>query len=210
MDEALETYVLDHTDAEPELLRRLERDTQLRLLNGRMVSGRHQGRLLVMLCRMIKPRTILELGTFTGYSALCLAEGSSDETQVHTIEHNDELESTIRGWFDQSPYKNRLHLHIGEALDVLATLEGPFDLVYLDLDKRDYLSCLQAVLPKVPSGGFILADNTLWGGKVLRPIVANDTQTLAISEFNQYIANHSGLQTVLLPLRDGLTLIRKA
>jgi len=163
-----------------------------------------------MLCRMIKPRTILELGTFTGYSALCLAEGSSDETQVHTIEHNDELEATIRGWFDQSPYKNRLHLHIGEALDVLATLEGPFDLVYLDLDKRDYLSCLQAILPKVPSGGFILADNTLWGGKVLRPIVANDTQTLAISEFNQYIANHSGLQTVLLPLRDGLTLIRKA
>ncbi|NLT03849.1 MAG: O-methyltransferase [Bacteroidales bacterium] len=209
MDEALETYVLDHTGEEPELLRRLERDTKVRLLNGRMVSGRLQGRLLVMLCRMIKPRKILELGTFTGYSALCLAEGSAPDTEVHTIEHNDELETTIQDWFAQSPYKNQLHLHIGEALEVLPTLEGPFDLVYLDLDKRAYLPCLQAVLPMVPSGGFILADNTLWGGKVLKPIAPSDTQTLAISEFNRYIATHSGLETVLLPLRDGLTLIRK-
>jgi caffeoyl-CoA O-methyltransferase len=209
MDEALETYVLDHTGEEPALLRRLERDTKVRLLNGRMVSGRLQGRLLVMLCRMIKPRKILELGTFTGYSALCLAEGSAPDTEVHTIEHNDELETTIQDWFAQSPYKNQLHLHIGEALEVLPTLEGPFDLVYLDLDKRAYLPCLQAVLPMVPSGGFILADNTLWGGKVLKPIAPSDTQTLAISEFNRYIATHSGLETVLLPLRDGLTLIRK-
>lgn len=209
MDDALETYLSAHSDPAPELLQRLERDTRLRLLNGRMVSGHLQGRLLVMLCRMIKPRTILELGTFTGYSALCLAEGSDPDTQVHTIEQNDELEETIRGWFQQSPYNDRLHLHIGEALDVLQTLEGPFELVYLDLDKRDYLPCLQAVLPKVASGGFILADNTLWGGKVLKPVTGHDPQTRAIQAFNRYIADHPGLETVVLPLRDGLTLIRK-
>ncbi len=209
MYEELEQYLLDHSDKEPLLLQQLSRDTKLRLLNGRMVSGHLQGRLLVMLCRMIHPRKVLELGTFTGYSALCLAEGTDPDTEIHTIEHNDELEDTIRHWFSLSEWNHRIRLHIGEAFAIIPTLEGPFDLVYMDLDKRGYLACFEAVRPLVPPGGFILVDNTLWGGKILEPIAGNDGQSLAISKFNEYIANDSELEKVMLPIRDGLTLIRK-
>ncbi len=209
MDELLEQYLLDHSDKEPLLLQRINRETRLRLLNGRMVSGHLQGRLLVMLSRMIRPRKVLELGTFTGYSALCLAEGTDTTTEIHTIEHNDELEETIRYWFSQSENGHRIHLHIGEALEVIPSLDGPFDLVYMDLDKRDYQACFEAVRPLIPTGGFILVDNTLWGGKILEPIARYDGQSLAISKFNEYIANDSSLEKVMLPIRDGLTLIRK-
>lgn len=209
MDEALEYYLSEHSDKEPVLLQQLSRETKLKLLNGRMVSGHLQGRLLVMLCRMIRPKKVLELGTFTGYSALCLAEGTDDDVEIHSVEHNDELEDIIRGWFAQSAWNHRLHLHISEALDIIPTLEGPFDLVYIDLDKRDYQACFDAVKPLVPPGGFILVDNTLWGGKILEPIAGNDAQSLAISNFNKYIANDNELEKVLLPIRDGLTLIRK-
>lgn len=209
MDDLLEQYLLDHSDEEPALLQQLSRETKLKRLNGRMVSGHLQGRLLVMLCRMIHPKKVLELGTFTGYSALCLAEGTDSATEIHTIEHNDELEDTIRHWFSLSDLEHRIHLHLGEALDVIPTLEGPFDLVYIDLDKRDYHACFEALKPLVPPGGFILVDNTLWGGKILEPIAGNDGQSLAISKFNKYIANDSELEKVMLPIRDGLTLIRK-
>jgi len=209
MDDLLEQYLLDHSDEESPLLQQLSRETKLRLLNGRMISGHLQGRLLVMLCRMIRPKKVLELGTFTGYSALCLAEGTDSATEIHTIEHNDELEDTIRHWFSLSEWNNRIQLHLGEALDVIPTLQGPFDLVYLDLDKRDYQACFEAVRPLVSPGGFILVDNTLWGGKILEPIAGNDSQSLAISKFNKYIATDSELEKVMLPLRDGLTLIRK-
>lgn len=209
MYDELEQYLLDHSDQEPLLLQQLSRETKLKLLNGRMVSGHLQGRLLVLLCRMIRPKRVLELGTFTGYSALCLAEGTDPDTEIHTIEHNDELEDRIRYWFSLSEWGDRIQLHLGEALDVISTLKGPFDLVFMDLDKRDYLACFEAFRPMVPAGGFILVDNTLWGGKILEPIAANDGQSLAISKFNEYIANDSELEKVMLPIRDGLTLIRK-
>lgn len=209
MDDLLEQYLSDHSDKEPPLLHQLSRDTKLRLLNGRMVSGHLQGRFLVMLCRMIRPKKVLELGTFTGYSALCLAEGTGSDAEIHTIEHNDELEDTIRHWFSLSEFGHRIQLHIGDAFDVIPTLEGPFDLVFMDLDKRDYHACFEAVRPLVSSGGFILVDNTLWGGKILEPIAGNDAQSLAISNFNEYIANDSELEKIMLPIRDGLTLIRK-
>jgi caffeoyl-CoA O-methyltransferase len=209
MDAELEHYLHTHTDSEPDLLQELSRDTWTHLLNGRMVSGHVQGRLLVMLCRMIRPHRILELGTFTGYSALCLAEGSPEDAEIHTVEINDELESRIRSWFARSEFGHKIHLHIGDALELAPTFENPFDLVFIDLEKRDYLACYEAVLPKVREGGFILADNTLWGGKILDEIAPNDAQSLAISNFNDYLAKDSRVEKVLLPLRDGLTLIQK-
>lgn len=209
MDAELEHYLQTHTDLEPTLLQALSRDTQANVLNGRMVSGHLQGRLLVMLCRMIRPKKILELGTFTGYSALCFAEGSPDDAEIHTIEHNDELEGRIREWFNKSAYKEKLHVHIGNALQVVPMLEGQFDLAYIDLDKRQYQACFEVVITKVRQGGFILVDNTLWDGKVLKGIESNDAQSIAISEFNDYLAADNRVEKVILPLRDGLTLIYK-
>jgi predicted O-methyltransferase YrrM len=205
----LERYVLEHSDAEPALLKELYRDTHARLLNGRMVSGHLQGRLLVMLCRMIRPKRVLELGTFTGYSALCLAEGSEEDAEIHTIEINDELEDGIRHWFGRSEYGHKIRLHIGDALALLPTMEQVFDLAFIDSDKRDYKACYEAVLTKVRPGGFILVDNTLWNGKILEEIAPSDAQSLAIVEFNDYLANDTRVEKVLLPLRDGLTLIHK-
>jgi predicted O-methyltransferase YrrM len=205
----LERYVLEHSDAEPTLLKELNRDTHARLLNGRMVSGHLQGRLLVMLCRMIRPSRVLELGTFTGYSALCLAEGSEEEAEIHTIEINDELEDGIRSWFARSEFGHKIHLHIGDALVLLPTMEQVFDLAFIDSDKRDYKACYEAVLAKIRPGGFILVDNTLWDGKILKEIAPGDAQSLAIVEFNDYLANDTRVEKVLLPLRDGLTLIYK-
>jgi len=209
MDELLEQYILSHIDSEPEILRQLNRDSHVKLLNGRMVSGHLQGRLLVMLCHMIRPRRILELGTFTGYSALCFAEGTGEDAEIHTIEHNDELEDMARSWFDRSLYGHKINLHVGDALELIPQLAGTFDMVFIDADKRQYIDYFEAVLPKVRNGGFILADNTLWSGKVLGDIARNDYQSLAVSKFNDYIAKDSRVEKVLLPLRDGLTLIYK-
>jgi caffeoyl-CoA O-methyltransferase len=209
MNRQLEQYLLTHTDPEPELLRALSRDSYVKLLNGRMVSGHLQGRLLVMLCRMIRPKRVLELGTFTGYSALCFAEGTDTDAEIHTIESNDELEDRARDWFEKSEFGSKITLHIGDALKIIPELPGSFDLVFIDADKREYLAYYEAVLPLVKTGGFLLADNTLWDGKILSEIAPNDTQSLAISEFNDYLAKDSRVEKVLLPIRDGLTLIHK-
>jgi len=209
MDELLEKYILSHIDSEPEVLRQLDRDSHVKLLNARMVSGHLQGRLLVMLCRMIRPKRILELGTFTGYSALCFAEGTEDNAKVHTIEHNDELEDQARNWFSRSEFGHKIQLHIGEALELIPQIEETFDMVFIDADKRQYLEYYEAVLPKVRTGGFILADNTLWSGKVLGEIAQNDAQSIAVSKFNDYIANDSRVEKVILPIRDGLTILYK-
>jgi len=209
MNANLEHYLLDHTDPEPALLQELSRDTHARLLNGRMVSGHLRGRLLVMLCRMIQPKKVLELGTFTGYSALCFAEGTTEDAVIHTIEINDELEEQANHWFSHSEYGHKIRLHIGDALELLPNMAEIFDLAFIDSDKRDYKACYEAVLPKVRAGGFILVDNTLWGGKILAEIAPSDAQSLAIIEFNDYLANDSRVEKVLLPLRDGLTLIHK-
>ena len=209
MNELLDNYILSHIDTEPELLRLLERDSHVKLLNARMVSGHFQGRLIVMLCRMIRPKRVLELGTFTGYSALCFAEGTDEEAEIHTIEHNDELEDLAKSWFSRSAFGHKVTLHIGEALKLIPEMEGLFDLVFIDADKRQYIEYYEAVLPKVKSGGFVLADNTLWSGKVLGEIAQNDSQSLAVSKFNDYLAKDSRVEKIILPIRDGLTIIHK-
>lgn len=202
-------YILQHIDKEPELLKEISRDSYVRFINGRMVSGHLQGRILVMLTKMINPKRILEIGTFTGYSAICFAQGSSENCEIHTLEKNDENEELIQTWFDKSEYTERLHLHIGDALETIETIQGPFDMVFIDADKRQYKDYYEKIFPKVSKGGYILADNTLWNGKILKEINHNDKQTLAISEFNNYIAQDLRIEKVILPLRDGLTLIRK-
>ena len=208
MTDELEEYILNHIDAEGALLAELNRSTHLFHLRPRMCSGHLQGRLLKMFVRMINPGNILELGTFTGYSALCLAEGmlSGD---VHTIEIDDELEDFIRAHFDASPLAPRINLHIGDARDVLPTIEGDFDLVFIDANKREYCEYYEMVFDRVAPGGFIIADNTLWDGKVVDWGKKLDAQTEGILRFNDMIAADDRVEKVILPVRDGLTIIYK-
>ncbi|HIU55090.1 MAG TPA: O-methyltransferase [Candidatus Gallibacteroides avistercoris] len=209
MEQELEQYILHHIDNEGQLLSQLNRDTHVNLLRPRMLSGHLQGRILKMICRMISPVRILELGTFTGYSALCMAEALPDNGELHTIEIDDELETFILKYFDRSPYRDRIHLHIGDAREVVPQLDGPFDMVFIDANKRLYCDYYDLVFDKVRPGGFILADNTLWDGKILQPPLPSDAQTIGIMRFNEKIAADTRVEKVILPLRDGLTLIYK-
>ena len=208
-DEELEDYILAHIDPEGETLAKLDRDTHLYHLRPRMCSGHLQGRLLKMFVRMAAPRRILELGTFTGYSALCLAEGLAEDGELHTIEIDDELEDFIRTHLSQSPYGSRITLHIGDARDVLAQIDQMFDLVFIDANKRQYCEYYDLVFDHVTPGGFILADNTLWDGKVAEPGKKIDAQTQGILDFNDKVAHDPRVEKVILPLRDGLTIIYK-
>lgn len=205
----LEDYILNHIDREDKLLASLDRNTHLYHLRPRMVSGHLQGRILKMFCRMIKPRRILELGTFTGYSALCLAEGLCEGGEVHTIEIDDEIEDFTRSYLDRSPVGDRIKLIIGDALKIVPTLTDTYDLVFIDANKRDYLKYYELVLPKVRPEGFILADNTLWNGKVVTDPHSRDAQTIGIERFNDFIATDDRVEKVILPLRDGLTILWK-
>lgn len=205
----LEEYILNHIDPEDELLASLDRDTHLYHLRPRMVSGHLQGRILKMFCRMIRPRRILELGTFTGYSALCLAEGLIESGEVHTIEIDDEIEDFTRAHLDRSPFRDRIKLFIGDAIEIVPTLTDLYDIVFIDANKRDYLKYYELVLPKVRPEGFILADNTLWDGKVITDPHSRDAQTIGIERFNDFIAGDSRVEKVILPLRDGLTILWK-
>lgn len=209
MTEELEDYILRHIDAEGDLLSRLDRETHLYHLRPRMCSGHLQGKLLKMFVRMIRPRRILELGTFTGYSALAMADGLDDGAELHTIEIDDELEDFIRLHFEQSPYADRIHLHIGDAREVIAQVGGQFDLVFMDANKRQYLEYYNLVFDHVSAGGFIIADNTLWDGKVVDFGKKLDAQTAGILEFNDFVAADPRVEKVIIPLRDGLTLIHK-
>lgn len=205
----LDEYILRHIDAEGKLLHALWRDTQLRLSYGQMASGHLQGRLLKMLVQMIKPLRVLELGTFSGYSALCMAEGLRPEAELHTIEIFDEMEDFIRSWLARSPHASQLHLHIGNALDIVPTLPTPWDLVFIDADKRQYVDYYRMIIPLMRPGGFILADNTLWYGHVLEEHPReSDLQTRGVQAFNDLVANDPRVEKVILPLRDGLSLIR--
>ena len=204
-----EEYIIEHSDAEPEYLAKVNRATHVKVINPRMCSGHLQGRVLSMLCHMIQPKCVLELGTFTGYSALCMAEALPENGVLHTIECDDELEDFIQQNFNGSEHGSKIKLHIGEALKVIESLDETFDLVFIDADKREYPAYYEAVLPKLKPGGFILADNTLWDGKVLKPVDANDKQTIEIMRFNDFVATDSRVEKVMLPLRDGLTIIRK-
>lgn len=210
MQEELEEYILSHIDAEGKVLSDLNRATHLYHLRPRMCSGHLQGRMLKMFVRMICPQRILELGTFTGYSALCLAEGLADDScEVHTIEIDDELEDFIKSHFALSPLANRITLHIGDAREVLATINGDFDLVFIDANKREYCEYYNLVFDRVRPGGFIIADNTLWDGKVVEWGKKLDAQTAGILQFNDMVAADERVEKVIVPIRDGLTIIHK-
>ena len=223
--DSLDDYILAHIDPEPEYLHRLWRATHLHLNYPRMASGHLQGRLIRMLVHMVAPRTVLELGTFSGYSTLCMASALQPGAVLHTVECNDEQEDFTRPWLENSPWADRIVLHIADALELLrgSALDGlAFDLVFIDADKRHYVDYYRAVLPRVRPGGFILADNTLWDGHVLdapqavtsrdgghSTINGKDAQTLGILAFNDFVAADPAVERVILPLRDGLTIIRK-
>ena len=206
----LEEYISLHTSPENEVLEAITRDTHVHILNPHMLSGHVQGRVLSMLSHMIRPKRILELGTFTGYSALCLAEGLAEGGRLITIEHNDELEETIQRNLSRSPLCEHIELRIGDCKLVIGDLKNQvFDLVFIDADKREYCTYLDAVYPLVPVGGFILADNTLWDGHIINPAYDKDKQTLGLRAFNDKLKEDDRFEQVILPLRDGLTLIRK-
>ena len=205
----IDDYIIEHSDAEPPYLAKVNRATHVRIINPRMCSGHLQGRALAMFCQMIQPQHVLELGTFTGYSALCMAEALPENGVLHTVECDDELEDFILENFAGSAHASKIKLHIGEALKVIETLNETFDLVFIDADKREYLAYYEAVLPKLRTGGFILADNTLWDGKVLQKVEPNDKQAIEIMRFNDFLAQDERVEKVMLPLRDGLTIIRK-
>ena len=206
----LEEYISLHTSPENEVLEAITRDTHVHILNPHMLSGHVQGRVLSMLSHMIRPKRILELGTFTGYSALCLAEGLAEGGRLITIEHNDELEETIQRNLSRSPLCERIELRIGDCKLVIGDLKDQvFDLVFIDADKREYCAYLEAIYPLVPVGGFILADNTLWDGHIIDPAYDKDKQTLGLRAFNDKLKEDDRFEQVILPLRDGLTLIRK-
>ena len=210
MTPELEDYILAHIDPEPDNLRQLSRDVNVYLLYPRMCSGHLQGRTLRMLTAMIAPRRVLELGTYAGYSALSIAEGLPDGATLDTIEIDDEMEDFIRRQFDRSPYGNRITLHIGDAAEIIPELgDEPWDMVYIDANKRSYCDYYNLLLPRVRPGGYIIADNTLWDGKVTDPTLNHDAQTRGIMEFNDLVAADPRVERVILPLRDGLTIIRK-
>jgi caffeoyl-CoA O-methyltransferase len=203
------TYAEAHTSPESELLADLNRDTNAHVMFPRMLSGHLQGRLLSMLSKMIQPKKILEIGTYTGYSALCLSEGLQEGGMLHTIELNPEHEDMIHTYFRKAGAEKKITLHIGNAKKVIPTLNETFDLVFIDADKENYSSYFELVFPKLRSGGYIFADNTLWNGKVLEPVDPNDKETRGIVEFNKKMQTDSRVENVLLPVRDGLMIIRK-
>ena len=205
----LEEYISLHSTAENDALEAITRDTHIHILNPHMLSGHVQGRVLSMISYMIHPKRILELGTFTGYSALCLAEGLAEGGELITIEHNDELEETIRRNLSRSSLGDRIELRIGDCKLLIGDLDGYFDLVFIDADKREYCAYLDLVYPLVPVGGFILADNTLWDGHIIDPAYDKDKQTLGLRAFNDKLKEDDRFEQVILPLRDGLTIIRK-
>lgn len=210
---SIQEYIELHSSPENEVLAAITHDTHLNVLNPHMLSGQVQGRLLSMLSRMIHPHRILELGTFTAYSALCLAEGLDDDGRLITIEHNDEMEDIILANLARTPLGGKVELLIGDACELLADhshfAPESFDLVFMDADKREYCQYLDLVLPLVPKGGWILADNTLWDGHVVDPAYDKDKQTLGLRAFNDKVAADDRLDKVILPLRDGLTIIQK-
>ena len=207
--EAIETYILKHMDEESDYLKALYRQAHVKLINPRMTSGHLQGRLLKMLVQLARPRRVLEIGTFAGYSALCMAEGLEEGALLHTYEIDDELEDFTRPWIEGSPYGDKVCFHIGNALEGVPRLGEVFDFVFMDGDKRQYMEYYEMLLQHTSPGALILADNTLWDGHVVDKDYLNDRQTKAINEFNAFVAADKRVEKLILPLRDGLTMIRK-
>ena len=207
--EAIEAYILQHMDEESDYLKALYRQAHLKLINPRMTSGHLQGRLLKMLVQFARPQRVLEIGTFAGYSALCMAEGLDEGALLHTYEIDDELEDFTRPWIEGSPHGNKVCFHIGNALEEVPQLGEVFDFVFMDGDKRQYMGYYEMILQHTSPGALILADNTLWDGHVVDKAYLNDRQTVAINEFNAFVAADKRVEKLILPLRDGLTMIRK-
>ena len=208
LSEELENYAAQHTEDEPLLLQQLNKRTHLNVLQPRMISGHFQGRFLSLLSKMVQPRTILEIGTYTGYATLCLAEGLHPEGVLHTIDIKEELTDLQREFFDRSGYGNQIVQHLGKAADIIPALDTTFDLVFIDADKQNYAHYFDLVIEKMNRGGIILSDNVLWSGKVVEEVKHNDKHTQALMAYNQKIKDDPRVETVLLPIRDGITLSR--
>ena len=206
--ENIDNYVVEHSQSEPKLLQELSRETWRKVLAPRMLSGHFQGRILSMISKLIHPKNILEIGTYTGYSALCLVEGMQEKGLLHTIDINEELHDIQRKYFDKSGFGNQIIQHTGNALDIIPELELTFDLVFIDADKHNYCNYLEILIPKLKSGSVILSDNVLWSGKVLKPVAEDDIDTKTLITYNKLLNEHPKLETVLLPIRDGLTISR--
>jgi len=205
---AIDEYAVDHTQPEPELLAQLARETHQKVLQPRMLSGHYQGRLLSMISKIARPKTILELGTYTGYSALCLAEGLQKDGVLHTIDINEELKDFQKKYFDLSIFKDQIHQHLGNALNIIPNLDIKFDLVFIDADKPNYPDYFDLIINKLNPGGIILTDNVLWSGKVVEKIQKDDESTRALVKYNTLVAADSRLETIMLPIRDGLSISR--
>ena len=208
ISQELENYIEQHSQKEPELLAALDKETYQKILLPRMLSGHFQGRVLSMLSKLIRPATILEIGTYTGYSALCLCEGMQEKGVLHTIDIKEELVDFQRKYFDKSPWGNQIIQHLGEAIAIIPTLDIKFDFVFIDADKENYIHYFEMIVPKMNKGGIILSDNVLWSGKVLELLQHNDLSTKILLEYNQLLKNDPRVESVLLPIRDGLTVSR--
>lgn len=205
----IENYAAAMSLPENDVLKRLNRETHARILKPRMLSGHLQGLLLTFISRMVRPQTILEIGTYTGYSALCLAEGLREGGKLHTIDHNEELEELTSRYIKEAGYGNRIIQHMGEAIDIIPQLDMTFDLVFIDADKENYVNYFNMVLPKMPKGGIILADNALWSGKVLAKPEEMDSETAGVASFNEHVKKHPEVRNLLLPFRDGIMMLEK-
>jgi caffeoyl-CoA O-methyltransferase len=208
ISQELEDYIEQHSQNEPELLAQLNKETYQKILLPRMLSGHFQGRVLSMLSKLIRPVNVLEIGTFTGYSALCLCEGMHENGQLHTIDIKEELVDFQRKYFDKSVWAKQIFSHLGNAIDIIPNLDLKFDLVFIDADKENYINYFEIIVPKMNKGGIILSDNVLWSGKVLEPLQKNDLSTKILLEYNLLLKNDPRIETVLLPIRDGLTVSR--
>ena len=208
LSEDLENYIEQHSENEPELLAQLNKESYQKVLLPRMLSGHFQGRVLSMLSKLIQPKNILEIGTYTGYSALCLCEGMKENGVLHTIDIKEELVDFQRKYFDKSPWSNQIVQHLGNAINIIPNIDLKFDLVFIDADKENYINYFNLIVPKINKGGVILSDNVLWSGKVLDEVNPNDTSTAILIEYNLLLKNDSRVETVLLPIRDGLTISR--
>ena len=208
LPEKIANYVVNHSQQEPKILQELTRETWQKILNPRMLSGAFQGRVLSMISKLIQPKSILEIGTYTGYSALCLAEGLAKGGMLYTIDKNEELEELQYAYFEKSEYKNKIKQYVGNAINIIPTIDQKFDLVFIDADKSNYLNYFDLIIEKMNTGGVILSDNVLWSGKVVEELNPKDIDTKVLLEYNKKLNEDNRLETVLLPIRDGLTISR--
>ena len=208
LPEKIDNYVVEHSQQEPAILKELSRETWQKVLNPRMLSGAYQGRILSMISKIIQPQNILEIGTYTGYSALCFAEGLAKNGTIFTIDKNEELEELQYKYFQKSAYKDQIQQFVGNALEIIPTIDKKFDLVFIDADKSNYINYFHLVIDKMNSGGIILSDNVLWSGKIVEQLNPKDKDTKALLAYNKLLNSDDRIETVLLPIRDGLTISR--